>query len=148
MRSGLLWSVTVLLALALGWERAGDLPPWFVVLLILGLLTVVFFVVRLMPGDPAELVGEQHLSGEGRELVRQRLQTQAVKGDATLTEAYQSVAGWLDAQWSPDTCPVPTVIRRARWPVAPAETSYQVIAEIRIFQNSDSFLSNMKDETH
>jgi peptide/nickel transport system permease protein len=42
-------------------------------LLVLGLLTVVFFVVRLMPGDPVELAGEQQLTAEGRELMRQRL---------------------------------------------------------------------------
>ena len=42
-------------------------------LLILGLLTVVFFVVRLIPGDPAQLVAEQQLTEYGRELIRQRL---------------------------------------------------------------------------
>ena len=42
-------------------------------LLILGLLTVVFFLVHLVPGDPAELVVEQHLGGEGRDLLRTRL---------------------------------------------------------------------------
>ncbi len=42
-------------------------------LLVLGLLTVVFFVVHAMPGDPAEMSGEQQLTGEGRQLVRQRM---------------------------------------------------------------------------
>jgi peptide/nickel transport system permease protein len=42
-------------------------------LLVLGLLTLVFFLVHLMPGDPAELAGEQQLTGAGRELLRQRL---------------------------------------------------------------------------
>ncbi len=43
------------------------------VLLVVGLLTVVFFLVHLMPGDPVGLIAEQHLGGEGRDLVRQRL---------------------------------------------------------------------------
>ncbi len=42
-------------------------------LLVLGLLTVVFFLVRLMPGDPVLLIGEQHLTAEGGDLVRRRL---------------------------------------------------------------------------
>ncbi len=42
-------------------------------LLILGLLSVVFFLVRLMPGDPADLIDEQHLGAETRQLVRERL---------------------------------------------------------------------------
>lgn len=42
-------------------------------LLVMGLLTVVFFLVRLMPGDPADFIDEQHLDTEGRQLVRQRL---------------------------------------------------------------------------
>jgi len=41
-------------------------------LMILGVLTVVFFLVRLVPGDPADLIAEQHLGAEGRDLVRQR----------------------------------------------------------------------------
>lgn len=43
------------------------------VLMVTGLLTVVFFLVHLMPGDPVGLISEQHLGGEGRDLVRQRL---------------------------------------------------------------------------
>jgi len=42
-------------------------------LLIVGLLTVVFFLVHLVPGDPAEVVAEQHLGAAGRDLVRARL---------------------------------------------------------------------------
>lgn len=42
-------------------------------LLVLGLLTAVFFLVRLMPGDPVQLIGEQHLTAEGGDLVRRRL---------------------------------------------------------------------------
>jgi peptide/nickel transport system permease protein len=42
-------------------------------LLIVGLVTAVFFLVHLAPGDPAELVGEQDLGAAGREHVRARL---------------------------------------------------------------------------
>jgi peptide/nickel transport system permease protein len=43
------------------------------VVLLLGLLTAVFFLVRLMPGDPADLIAEQELTATGRDLVRERL---------------------------------------------------------------------------
>jgi peptide/nickel transport system permease protein len=43
------------------------------VLMVTGLLTMVFFLVHLMPGDPVGLISEQHLGAEGRDLVRQRL---------------------------------------------------------------------------
>ncbi len=42
-------------------------------LLILGLLTVVFFLVHLMPGDPVQIIGEQQLGDSGRDLIRRRL---------------------------------------------------------------------------
>ncbi|MEZ4388672.1 MAG: ABC transporter permease [Candidatus Krumholzibacteriia bacterium] len=42
-------------------------------LLVVGLLTVVFFLVHLMPGDPVGLIDEQHLGAGGRDLVRERL---------------------------------------------------------------------------
>jgi len=42
------------------------------VLTIGGLLTVVFFLVRLVPGDPVDLLAEQHLGAEGRDQIRQR----------------------------------------------------------------------------
>lgn len=57
------------------------------VLMVTGLLTVVFFLVHLMPGDPVGLISEQHLGGEGRELVRQRLGL-----DRPLLEQYRD---WL-----------------------------------------------------
>ena len=43
------------------------------VVLVLGLLTAVFFLVHAMPGDPVQLIADQHLGDEGRALVRQRL---------------------------------------------------------------------------
>jgi peptide/nickel transport system permease protein len=42
-------------------------------LLVWGLLTVVFFLMRLMPGDPADLIDDQQLGQAGRDLVRERL---------------------------------------------------------------------------
>lgn len=57
------------------------------VLMVTGLLTMVFFLVHLMPGDPVGLISEQHLGGEGRDLVRQRLGL-----DRPLLEQYWS---WL-----------------------------------------------------
>ncbi len=42
-------------------------------LLVLGLLTAVFFVVHAMPGDPASLVFESDLSAGQRTLMRERL---------------------------------------------------------------------------
>jgi peptide/nickel transport system permease protein len=56
-------------------------------LLIVGLLTVVFFLVHLVPGDPADLVAEQQLGGAGRDLVRARLGL-----DRPLWQQY---LGWL-----------------------------------------------------
>jgi len=42
-------------------------------LLMLGVVTLVFFVAHLIPGDPSQLIDEQSLDASGRELVRQRL---------------------------------------------------------------------------
>jgi len=42
-------------------------------ILIVGLLTAVFFLVHLMPGDPVQLIGEHELDEAGRALIRQRM---------------------------------------------------------------------------
>lgn len=42
-------------------------------LLMLGVVTLVFFVAHLIPGDPSQLIDEHSLDQSGRELVRQRL---------------------------------------------------------------------------
>ena len=56
-------------------------------LLVVGLVTVVFFLVRLMPGDPADLLVDPELDQAGRDLVRQRLGL-----EGSLLEQY---AAWL-----------------------------------------------------
>jgi len=53
--------------------------PWFLrrlaqsLLLIFILVSVVFFVVRLAPGDPLDQVVDEELGAADRELIRQRL---------------------------------------------------------------------------
>ena len=56
----------------------------YAALLVAGLLTVVFFLVRVMPGDPVLPIDEQQLGTTGRDLVRERL---GLSG--TLGEQYQ-----------------------------------------------------------
>jgi peptide/nickel transport system permease protein len=43
------------------------------VALVIGVLTLVFCVVRVMPGDPVHLIAEHQVTAEARELVRERL---------------------------------------------------------------------------
>lgn len=51
-------------------KRSGAAVPT-----ILGIVTLVFLMVRLIPGDPAAAVGGDTLSGEALELLRERLGT-------------------------------------------------------------------------
>ncbi len=51
-------------------KRGGAVVPT-----VLGIVTVVFLMVRLIPGDPAAAVGGETLSGEALELLRERLGT-------------------------------------------------------------------------
>lgn len=51
-------------------KRGGAVIPT-----VLGIVTVVFLMVRLIPGDPAAAVGGETLSGEALELLRERLGT-------------------------------------------------------------------------
>ncbi len=59
----------------------------YALLLVVGLLTAVFFLVRLMPGDPADLLVDPELDQAGRDLVRRRLGL-----EGSLPEQY---AAWL-----------------------------------------------------
>lgn len=53
--------------------------PWFLsrfaasAVLVFVLVSAVFFIVRLAPGDPLDQVVEEELGGEGRELIRRQL---------------------------------------------------------------------------
>ncbi len=49
-------------------KRGGAVIPT-----VLGIVTIVFLMVRLIPGDPAAAVGGETLSGEALELLRERL---------------------------------------------------------------------------
>lgn len=40
---------------------------------VLGIVTIVFLMIRLIPGDAADAVGGEHLSGEALEVLRERL---------------------------------------------------------------------------
>jgi ABC-type dipeptide/oligopeptide/nickel transport system permease component len=51
-------------------KRGGAVIPT-----ILGIVTIVFLMVRLIPGDPATAIGGETLSGEALELLRERLGT-------------------------------------------------------------------------
>lgn len=81
-------------------------------LLVVGLLTVVFFLVRLMPGDPVEFIDEQQLGGEGRQLVRQRLGL-----EGSLIEQYgRWLGGILRGDWGislRQQRPVAAILREA-----------------------------------
>jgi len=82
----------------------------YAMLLVLGLLTVVFFLVRLMPGDPADLVDEHGLDQAGRELVRHRLGLQGSLADQYLAW----LTGVLRGDWGVSLRqqrPVTTILR-------------------------------------
>ena len=69
--------------------------PWFLrrlaqsLLLVFILVSVVFFVVRLAPGDPLDQVVDEELGATDRELIRQRLGL-----DGSLVQQYLR---WLGA---------------------------------------------------
>jgi peptide/nickel transport system permease protein len=81
-------------------------------LLVLGLLTVVFFLVRLMPGDPADLIDEPDLDRGGRDVVRQRLGL-----EGSLTDQYLAwLAGAVRGDWGTSLRqqrPVAAILREA-----------------------------------
>lgn len=81
-------------------------------LLVLGLLTVVFFLVRLMPGDPADFIDEQHLTAEGRQFVRERLGLQG----SLLVQYRDWLGGALRGDWGlslRQQRPVAAILREA-----------------------------------
>lgn len=49
-------------------KRGGALVPT-----LLGIVTLVFLMVRLIPGDPAEAVGGENLNGEALQILRERM---------------------------------------------------------------------------
>ncbi len=73
--------------------------PWFArrlvqsLLLVFVLVTMVFFVVRLAPGDPLDQVVEEELGAADRELIRQRLGLDGSLGRQYLRWLASSVAG-------------------------------------------------------
>ena len=77
--------------------------PWFVrrilssLLLVCLLLTGVFFIVRLAPGDPLDQVVGEELSAGDRELMREKLQLDEPLARQFLTWAGGVVRGDLNS---------------------------------------------------